>query len=77
MADVIHTRPFSSIIGLCGFAGSFQTSSSPQNRDGAGIDRAIIPGTVVGSTRNGIFRFVARCVTGSSIANSSFEMFTP
>ena len=77
MAEVIHTRPFASIIGLCGFAGSFQTRSSPQNRDGSGIDRAIIPGTVSGSTRNGIFRLVARWVAGSSIASSSFEMFTP
>ncbi len=77
MAEVIQTRPFWSIIGLSGFAGSFQINSSPQNRDGAGMDLAIIPGTVSGSTRRGIFKLVARWVSGSSIASSSLEMFTP
>ena len=77
MAEVIHTRPFWSIIGLWGLAGSFQISSSPKNRDGAGIDIAIMPGTVAGSTRSGTSRLVATLVTGSRMVSASFEMLTP
>ena len=77
MADVSQTRPCWSIIGLCGLAGSFQISSSPKKRDGAGIERAIIGATVAGSARSGTGRLVASCVTGSSIVSSSFEMLTP
>src|SRR5712664_255446 len=61
--EVIHTRPFSSNIGLCTLAWLCQIASSPQNGEGATTLSSALDG-VFGS-RTGSLTWLAVAASGS------------